>query len=202
LKCMEEHGGLPYYIDVKKRCHDTLPVILDLTLDDLAARAEPLTAGTAKIEPLLTAFEKEKAGPTLKASKGVCAILKNWNDHFDILDEIKEYYYPLMVWGTDDPASESPQIAIVWKACEKNPEEKKLIPIPNKQGYASINAIKMKYEDPKNKNSEDPVLKRADQITEDAINLLGLFDTGPLFETACKKLLADTDPLTTDVEIQ
>jgi len=58
-----------------------------------------------------------------------------------------------MVWGTDDPNSVSPQIAIVEKSC-RDPEEKKKT-IPNKSGYDSINAIKMKYEDLTGKDEND-----------------------------------------------
>jgi len=71
---MEENEGLPYYLDIKFRCWKTLPIILDMQPEDLAPRGAELTPETAKDKSILTDFEKEKAGPTLKASKHVCAI--------------------------------------------------------------------------------------------------------------------------------
>jgi hypothetical protein len=143
VKVMELHGGLQYYNDIKKRCAKTIPTMLGINLNEVARRGEGLSENTAKKVNLLTDDERQRADGVLQTSKIVCGILKNWDDQFDICDKIKEFYYPLMVWGSDDPDSVSPQIAILEKAC-RNPDFKKLI--PNEQGFAVINAIKMKYE--------------------------------------------------------
>ena len=65
------------------------------------------------------------------------------NDEKDMIDKIKEYYYPLMLYGSDDKDSVSPMISVQEKAC-RDPEEKEKI--PNDQGYNAINAIKEKYQ--------------------------------------------------------
>ena len=200
IKTMDECEGLPYYLDIKYRCWLALPKILEMDIDDLAKREEGLTKENAKETPLLTDFEKEKAGPVLAASKWVCDILKKWNDADPIIEKIKEYYYPLMCWGTDDPDSVSPQIAVLEEAC-RDPEER--AKIPDEQGYTTINAIKMKHQDPKYKEADATKdQKRNKQITEDAIKLLGEVDVGPLFEKACLDFKAATDDLTSDDKIK
>ena len=115
----------------------------------------------------------------LELSKDVCTILKVMNDTMNIIDKIKDHYYLLQLFGSDDAESVSPMISVQEKAC-RNPDHKATI--PNEQGFSFFNAIKVKY-------------NNHEQIREDAIKLLDQFDIGSMLPKTISDFKNELDKL-------
>jgi len=144
-------------------------------LDDISKRSAIIASQEGNEGTLLIPEEVAKVDQLLESAKHVSVILKNWDDRTDIVNKIKEDFYPLMAYSMDDPEALSPQIAILIKNFEKNPEDIKNIPM--EQGFNILSAIKSKYYDPTNPRQTAEQIRQG-QIADDAARLLEKFDLG------------------------